>query len=548
MSNAVVNTNIEALNTHRNLKGVGVDAIKAAARLSGGLRINSAADDAAGLAISEKMRSQIRGLQQAERNVDDGINLIKTAEGGMSEITGMLNRQRELVIQGMNDTNTSDDRRNIQKELDQLTEEIASMANRTEYNTIPLLNVPKSYTVNDNTVITGISNFLINLGIKPMNSDGTLNLLAGNSSGTDSSIMIFGSGSTSYNKVEINGTTYDVRSEFEFNGVTEDAATQTWKVSYSFPRDSAEPEISLVQSVQIVKINGNEYYDITNTVTNNGDTDIECGFLFNVDAMFSGGAGDNPSFSLDGMATRITTGTILNGINLPSEVDVYDVTYPIINARIILKNPGEGIDPAPDSLYISQWGGQTGNSVTFDNYLGSETIRDSAYSVIWRDKTIAGGDSMSFKTFYGVTDPRENPELPIATKGGDLWIQSGANENQGVWVDRYDCRPTALGIDYIVTEPFEEAERSLSKLDKALDKLNANRANAGAQQNRLEYISKAVAYSAENLQASESRIRDADMAKEMMNLTKANVLNQAGIAMLTQNARGPERVLALLRQ
>jgi flagellin len=140
MSNMVVNTNIEALNTHRNLKSVGVSSMKAAGKLASGVKINSAADDAAGLAISEKMRSQIRGLQKAERNVEDGVSLVTTMEGGMAEVQDMLNRQRELIIQALNDTNTYDDRMNIQKELDELTDEISAMANRVEFNTIPLLN------------------------------------------------------------------------------------------------------------------------------------------------------------------------------------------------------------------------------------------------------------------------------------------------------------------------------------------------------------------------------------------------------------------------
>ena len=134
MSNMVVNTNILALNSHRNLSTVGMDQAKASARLSSGLRINSAADDAAGLAISEKMRSQIRGLDMATKNTQDAISMIQTAEGAMQEIENMAQRVRELTVQAANDSNEAEDRQKIGAEIKQLTAEIDAMAGRTEFN------------------------------------------------------------------------------------------------------------------------------------------------------------------------------------------------------------------------------------------------------------------------------------------------------------------------------------------------------------------------------------------------------------------------------
>jgi flagellin len=139
MSNTVVNTNALALNAHRSLKNVGAVQAKASARLSSGLKINSAADDAAGLAISEKMRAQIRGLDQASRNAQDGISLVQTAEGGLSEIGNMVQRIRELGVQAANDTNEAEDRQKIQTEVDQLKSEIDAMAGRVEFNKKPIL-------------------------------------------------------------------------------------------------------------------------------------------------------------------------------------------------------------------------------------------------------------------------------------------------------------------------------------------------------------------------------------------------------------------------
>lgn len=134
-----INNNIQALNAYRNLNQNQLQVSKNLEKLSSGLRINRAADDAAGLAISEKMRSQIRGLKQAERNAMDGISLIQTAEGAMQEIHSMLQRMRELAVQAANDTNTDDDRKQIQKEINALLDEIDSISEKTEFNTKKLL-------------------------------------------------------------------------------------------------------------------------------------------------------------------------------------------------------------------------------------------------------------------------------------------------------------------------------------------------------------------------------------------------------------------------
>ncbi len=140
MGNTVVNTNVLALNSHRALKNVGNMQASSSEKLATGQRINNAADDAAGLAISEKMRSQIRGLDQASRNAQDGISLIQTAEGGMTEMSEMVQRVRELTVQAANDTNTDEDRQKIDMEISQLGEEISSMSDRVEFNDNKLLN------------------------------------------------------------------------------------------------------------------------------------------------------------------------------------------------------------------------------------------------------------------------------------------------------------------------------------------------------------------------------------------------------------------------
>ena len=136
----IINHNMNALNAHRNMNVNNTAAGKSMEKLSSGLRINRAGDDAAGLAISEKMRGQIRGLTQSSRNAADGISMIQTAEGALNETTNILQRMRELAVQAGNDTNTTSDREEIQKEIDALTEEVDRIANNTEFNTQKLLN------------------------------------------------------------------------------------------------------------------------------------------------------------------------------------------------------------------------------------------------------------------------------------------------------------------------------------------------------------------------------------------------------------------------
>ncbi len=156
-SNTVVQTNVLALNSHRNLGVIGTMKEKASAKLSSGYKINNAADDAAGLAISEKMRAQIRGLDMASKNAQDGISMLQTTEGGLQEIDNMLQRIRELVVQAANDTNEysvgSEDRAKIMAEIGQLTSEISDMGNRVEFNKIKVLNYSssRSFQIGANT-------------------------------------------------------------------------------------------------------------------------------------------------------------------------------------------------------------------------------------------------------------------------------------------------------------------------------------------------------------------------------------------------------------
>jgi len=331
-----INNNLMAMNAHRQLSIVNTASQKSMEKLSSGYRINRAGDDAAGLAISEKMRAQIRGLKMASKNAQDGISLIQTAEGALTETHAILQRMRELAVQAANDTNVNVDRMELQKEIDQLAEEISRIADTTEFNTQKLLD----------------GNFKSKFHIGA-NEGQNISLVIGN-------------------------------------------------------MDSLELGV------------GKKY-----TISSNALQDT---------------AGNT-------VANFYSVGDTVTATSTPAEVSGYYDT-------------SGNLFRAVTAAYTS-----TTNEVVL---------------------------------------------------GIDVYSQTGANS-------------------------------AITAINNAIEKVSAERAKLGAYQNRLEHTIKNLDTAAENLQASESRIRDVDMAEEMMEFTKNNILQQAATAMLAQANQAPQTVLQLLR-
>jgi flagellin len=600
MSNAVVNTNIEALNTHRNLKNVGVSSMKASGRLSSGLKINSAADDAAGLAISEKMRSQIRGLQKAERNVEDGISLVTTMEGGMAEIQGMLNRQRELIIQALNDTNTYDDRMNIQKELDELTDEISAMANRTEFNTIPLLNqtsedlelyMYSGFTKEDGLTTPDIANTTLlyplpaTKGTTPPGATPTGlvdTFQAGPTGSPTKGIYDFArehcvpweEGDSIYFSQTVTVKTNPVENT---SAPIIPAPINPPDLLLSDPPNPPETgDWILIDAPPVRYIPQN--ITITSPIPPHPTGAPTLGGPYTFTLTWSQVDNDQIRCSIfDDFPTDSSPVVNIKGRRNPEEEsgDVFftdlQIEVEITFERTFIYGPDSPFDPnfnnGNNQRAIGEYDGVWQFDFSNPNISYTEPIdfmyrrdinkQDPNNPAVWKFDTFGYDKSTQLVQYYNSEIQDAESELQV-TKFIEpkpaIWIQCGANEMQHIDLGRYDCRTCALGLTgmwnehLVVAQPLDDANISLNLVDAALDKISTYRALCGAQQNRMEFTSKSVAVSAVNLQASESRIRDADMAKEMMNLTRANVLNQAGIAMLTQNARSPERVLALLQQ
>lgn len=411
----IINHNLNAMNAHRQMGINTTNQGKAIEKLSSGQRINRAGDDAAGLAISEKMRGQIRGLEGASRNAQDGISMIQTAEGALNETHNMLQRMRELAVQGANDTNTAEDRTKIQEEMNQLMTEIDRISTDTEFNKQKLLD--------------GSFSGKLQIGAN-----------GGQSVGLD------------INKLNTSSL-----------GLT---STTTIEASVDLEAGSNLKDGSY-------KIEG------TNLVDTKGNT---VGTI----------AGDK--LTVNKIETTFNTSALKDG----AELTVKD-------GKVTVKNKIEGNAGklASGNYEVS------GTNVLKDGELVG-TFDTAGKTITLNDKTVISEGELGFKT-------------------GTL--AAGAKFTIG-------------GVD---VSSHDKASGSIETINSAIETVSEARGKLGAMQNRLEHTIATNDNSAENLQAAESRIRDVDMAKEMMNLSKNNVLVQAAQSMLAQANQQPQGVLSLLR-
>ncbi|NSJ92145.1 flagellin [Coprococcus sp. MSK.21.13] len=410
----IINHNLNAMNAHRQM-GINLgNTAKATEKLSSGLRINRAGDDAAGLAISEKMRGQIRGLNQASRNAQDGISLIQTAEGGLNETHAILQRMRELAVQSATDTNVEIDRGAIQDEMNQLVSEIDRISNTTEFNTQKLLN--------------------------------------GGFKGT------FQIGANEGQTVELQIAKMDTASL----GLTSTNSMESKELT-----DGS----NLKDGIYTVSEDGKNLLDVEgNTV----------------------GTLDTNKLTVNTKVTEFETAKLAKGAILTVKDGVADVKNTMT---------GEALKLAPGNYEVK----------------GTDLIKDGQLVGTVADQTSV--------TVGGVT--ASEAELGfVATK-----LTTGA-------------KFTINGSD---VSTKATASGSITTINKAIETVSAERSKLGAMQNRLEHTIANLDTSSENLQASESRVRDVDMAKEMMNFSKNNILQQAAQAMLAQANNAPQGVLQLLR-
>ena len=494
----VVQHNMSAMNANRMLSGVSSAQSKSTVKLSSGYRINRAADDAAGLSISEKMRGQIRGLNQASTNAQDGISLIQTAEGALNESHSILQRMRELSVQAANGTETDDDREAVQNEIEQLQSELTRISDTTEFNTMKLLDGSQS----GSKVQASVSKAADAAGamgkVESSNQVNTTALDDGKES-SYSVTVLDKNGNSSTTTVKVTGTTATA------GGID--------KTAEAF-RDALK-KTSLADS-----------YDITST------TDGKLVFT----AKEAGSTANAILVSQDNGDVKATTKTEgVDGYNTITEkIGVYNGTGNIED-KIFTVN-GEKFAYVTDPSKL-------GDDYKDVNFVEATDVEEPAAKAM--AKLISAKTGINAEANGKVVNLK--PSATATGKGIELQI--GANEGQTMSFTLDDMSADALGVGSgsVDLSTQDKAKTATTTIDAAIKKVSKARGQMGAVQNRLEHTINNLDTASENLQTAESRIRDTDMAEEMVNYSKNSILAQAGQSMLAQANQANQGVLTLLQ-
>jgi flagellin len=451
---AVINTNIASLNAQRNLNTSQSSLASSLQRLSSGLRINSAKDDAAGLAISERFTSQIRGLSQAARNANDGISLAQTAEGALSQVGDALQRMRELSVQSANATNSSSDRAALQQEVGQLASEIARIGNTTSFNGLKILDgsyTSQQYQVGANAGET----ITVSVG-----DSRATNLGATAKTSTDTGILSTADLTTG---ITINGTAIATTGSTSFSDVITAVNAQSGTTGVTAQRattNSMTGAYTTATAAENLQING------VTVALAIGDTSATA-------------------------ATKINAASTQSG-----------VTATVSGGNLVLKASG-------------------GSDITLKSDLATSALTGATQT----GATYTAGIQLSTKLGGTIT--------AAGTLGTTLNLASATAT---------DYKVSSLDISTI-----GGANTALQTIDFALSQVGSTRAQLGAVQNRFSAVVSNLNTASENFSASRSRIQDTDFAAETANLTRGQILQQAGTAMLAQANSLPNGVLALLR-
>lgn len=532
----IINHNMNALNAHRNMNINNTAAGKSMEKLSSGLRINRAGDDAAGLAISEKMRGQIRGLTQASRNASDGISMIQTAEGALNETQNILQRMRELSVQSSNDTNTSEDRASIQKEIEQLTQEIDRIGNNTEFNTQSLLKGDGSTKLE----AAGIT-------------------LADNTAGTDTKHT------EAKFTLKVNDATKHTKIKVDINGqeINVDVAAQA-------ANDAGDKSTVAAQVAEQIQneINDNSELKGQYKVTATGDELV-------IEAIKGGNyegskgiitvtksVGGEDSLKDDASNVLNNNGTTRKGETKAATAASVKLNLKGLSAAIVADKEaiiGKGITIGKTQIefYDSTQGAYSGKAVGVDiskvntatdaTILSEAIIAQAANKIEGATISKNGNEGLIISSTETGAKSTVNVEDGAKNEGFEATFQVGANSNQTISISIGDMRAEALGVKNVDLTTAEGSQEATATIQAAIEKVSTERAGLGAVQNRLEYTISNLDNTTENLTSAESTLRDVDMAKEMMTFSKNNILNQAAQAMLAQANQQPQNVLSLLR-
>jgi len=502
-----VNTNLLALNGQRNLNQSAMGVSSALQRLSSGLRINSAKDDAAGLAISSRMTSQVRGLDQAIRNANDGISVAQVAEGALQEVTNSLQRMRELAVQSANDTNSSSDRASLQAEVTQLQSEVTRISSTTEFNGTKVL---------DGT----FTNAKFQVGFR---ANQTINISIGNTAANT-----IGNNSVTGDSADVSGINSAVAAAANVNGGSGSTVTTANRIT-----------------AQTLTISGNLGQDTVAVTLGESAADIATGI--------------NDKTSTTGVTATASTVATLSTISTGAttfKIAGDDGTLVSISASTT--GSGTGLDPLVQAINdVSSTTGivaeRSGDSITLTNSNGADiAIQDVLIAGIGTLKFTGDNSDATSQTLGGTTS------TDSSVVGGTVTLASQKSFSMSSSVAAASGSLVAAAASTAVGSSLSKvsdvnigtqsgANSALDVIDAALSFVNSVRGDLGAIQNRFTSTISNLQNVTENVSAARSRIQDADFAAETSNLTKNQILQQAGISVLAQANQLPSSVLSLLQ-
>jgi flagellin len=547
-----INHNIAALNTYRQLGSANNGMSNSMEKLSSGLRINRAGDDAAGLAISEKMRAQVRGLDQAQSNAQDGISMIQTAEGALNETHSILQRMRELATQASNDTNTETDRGEIQKEMNQLTSEINRVGNTTEFNTQSLLkgdgaaNLDKSGIITDGKLTGGAD-------ATTTQATQTTTIGAVAAAGDTAKFTLNGVDLTvTFTASAANGGVAGDNQGYNVDGTSADVAIDASPSTGNAAAGLRDALSKMIEENDQLKGN----YEVSGTGDDITITAVEGG-------AFDGAAGvigasvltDNNSGTFKSASTE---GSADNGTNVAAQAATTTIDFTdtasglsIDSKAEVEKLVGTGmtINGQQIEFYNANDGEYTGDAIginlsdainstgTIENDLADTLAAQIGSKVEGVDTSAASGVlTISASEAGAAGDNIEVKDGGVQEKF-EATFQVGANQGQSMTIEIGDMRANALGLTGEAGEDgfsasnnvtngtnndtveaaldvstHESASAAITKINDAIEQVSAQRSNLGAYQNRLDHTINNLGTSSENLTAAESRIRDVDYA------------------------------------
>jgi len=480
-----INHNIPSLRALHQLEKSNAKLDGTLERLSSGLRINHAADDAAGLAITQKMDTQVRGLEQANRNAMDGISLIQTAEGALNEVHSMLQRIRELAVQVSNGTYDASDRKAVQDEVTQLQNEVQRISEDIEFNEMKLLNgdLDRRAFSTDSSIADLVSmSDTVDAGNFTFEVTGA----ASKTKGVGSQVSLFDTDleATIGGTVNINGEQVVI----EIGDTNEEVFAKI--------RDLCSTVDVSLQSVATGTLTPEMPFDndkdLEFEINNYGDRDLEI-------------TGDIALLTALGIQSYDDSG------------------IPVVGTLL-----APGFDVVIDAASIS----------------GSSFPTGTTYTATGQDIVFQSNDGFELRLVGGENIGEVSMNI---LETGPLDLQIGANEGQFMNLRIQNLSPRALGITDINLSTSEGAQEAITTVDDAITTISSVRSKLGAYQNRLEYTVANLGSASENMTASLSRILDADMAYEMSQFTQQNIIQQAGTSMLAQANQRPQSLLQLLQ-